>query len=282
MNVNIISHMSDRDEMVVRPRKRRLVRPADSEDEANGEVASLEEMNATGEPSDGEPSDVEPSDVEPLTESENEEPDDGSFAPNAFVDDMAEGVGSADEADEADEDPDSSDDFFIDDVEEVAQGGVDMRDSGGECKSMTFSIRDLYTGTSFRAIYARDDGRTAFVDVRVPPAAPGTVLRFQNFEIKLCHEPSVGSFTVTDGGLLQTTVRVDQLDAITGPATLQTFTPDGKEHTVECGMALIDGDVLPAPRLGFGSADMLCKIKVIRSRLSTAQRNTLRQLIKSL
>lgn len=218
--------------------------------------------------------------TEPECSTEEEESDDNDTL--GFVLDEAKGGGKKEDNEEEDGEYESD---FICDEEEVAQGGVDMRDSDGEeFKIVTLSLRDLYTGTHIRIIYKRDDGCTAYADVRVPPRTPpGMLLTFRNFEIKVCYEPAfAGNFTVTDDGHLCTKVRVGQLDAVSAPETLTVHTPDDKVHTVECGMALITGDVIPAPGLGFGTADMLCDIQVVADRLSREQRTRLRDFIKTI
>jgi len=205
--------------------------------------------------------------------------------PSMFVDDAADDDGTGNADDDADEENDEYEADFINDAEEVVQGGVDMRDSGGECKMVALTIRELYNGTRFRAIYSRPDGSTAYADVKVPPrTAPGTLLPHRHFDIRVCHEEAedgVGAFSIRNGSLM-TTAQVKQREAIAGPATITVHTPDNKEHRVPCGMGLLTGDIIPAPGLGFGGSDMLCEIKVVSDRLNEEKRARLREFIKSL
>lgn len=213
--------------------------------------------------------------------------EDGQFAPNAFIDDEAEG---SDEDDDEEIEETEEDQRFINDEEELVQGGINFEDvEPGDVKEVQLSIKDLYCGTSVRAVYRRPDThRRAVVDVVIPPRTPpGTVLRSRHLSIRVVVEPEPFSdYTVEGTGQLSTTVIVPQFTAWVGPDAVWVKTPDGKRHKVKnLGRSqLREGDVLLAPFIGFGSGELICRIKVTRDRkrLSAEDRQKVEAFVESL
>jgi hypothetical protein len=82
---------------------------------------------------------------------------------------------------------------------------------------------------------------------------------------------SDANFWITESNQLVTHVRIGLFDAWVGPSHVFVKTPDGTIHRVENEgrSQLLDGDVIIGRGLGFGTADMLCQVKLRRDYQTT-------------